>query len=122
MTENAPDADVVTVLAKRHLGARHRIKNLWDALTDGLVTILLFIGAFVTWLFLDLGPAVAVSYLNIVKMWELLWTKDLGALTWGELGTLAAILVVGTSAWLRFAKDRRDIEDWKKVIGRINGR
>ena len=103
--------------------AMEHTKNVWgfalavyDALSDAVMTLIGFVMAILAWTALELGPAVAVTYLNGGELWKLLTEKGVSALNWAEIGTALAVAVLALSAWRRFVRERKNLADWKKVL------
>lgn len=79
------------------------------------MTVIGFTMALLGWVALELGPAAAITYLNWEKLYELFTTKGVGSLSWGEIATATAFIVLVLSAWRRLAKEHKDKADWEKV-------
>lgn len=118
-TEHSVEADPYSMAST----AMEHTKNVWgfvlaayDALSDAVMTLIGFVLAILAWTALELGPAVAVTYLNGGELWKLLTEKGIGALNWAEIGTALAVAVLALSAWRRFVRERKNLADWKKVL------
>lgn len=109
---------VEKVASEGALRARE-LRALWDGLSDGFMTLLGLLVAAFSWAVFEIGPAAAATYLNWEKLYEIFSTRSVGALTWGEIATVFAVLILVLSAWRRLAKEHRDSETWRKVKDHI---